>query len=88
MTDYADENKFYEDMPMFYARSLEAPFKLRFIDGARLTLPQVNYYAALIHASNGDMTNAAHAFRRTHTLERRRCCWRKWHPRTEGTEVK
>ena len=73
----------YNDIPQYYERSLAAPVHVRYIDGARLTLNQVNYYAALIIAAEGDVEAATRAFRANHKMVRHGCCG-KWHPILAG----
>ena len=76
----------YNGIPQIVDRTLQAPIEFRFVDGARLTLNQVNYLLALLVASDGNVALAQRAFRMNHKMVRRGCCLRKWHPILTGDE--
>ena len=73
-----EEKEYYSAFPERYSRTLDAPGWAREIDGARLTVGQVNCYADLINANRGDIQAATAAFREIHRLVVCGCCFKKW----------
>ena len=72
-----DEKRFYQQFPETYKRTLDAPEWAREIDNVRLTVGQVNYFAALIN-KHENIFDASAEFRESHYINQSGCCLKKW----------